>query len=182
MYKLGVMSAVIMMTLFLALKGVFIGSLILVMNLTFFAIKFGSYLKYDHQSAYVAPPSPNVWPHQKDVHLHIHNGNSAKSDYTIPYNTIANPGSGGWHESVSVPAESQPWSAYGAHGRTFDDNNFLVYPTNKRADRQIDRIDATERSVDYQTTTTNKPFIVTPQTRPLIVPPVTSYYYKQNRK
>lgn len=83
------------MTLFLAAKGVFIGTLLLILNVTFFAIKFGSYLKLDHhkqhhQSVGWSAPVINHgsgWAPHKDVHLHIHNA-QAKPDYTIPYSTI----------------------------------------------------------------------------------------------
>lgn len=137
MYKLGVMSAIIMMTLFLAFKGVFIGTLILVMNLTFFAIKFGSYLKHDHQQAtptisYVAPPPQHdhIWQppsapawggggiQQKDVHLHIHNsGQHHKGDYSNPYGGYGNlaGASSQWSDAPIVASEA-PHYSYG-HSR-----------------------------------------------------------------
>lgn len=126
MYKLGVMSAVIFMTLFLAFKGVFIGTLILVLNLTFFAIKFGSYLKSDHHHGWQppshgwAPPTinhGNGWPPHKDVHLHIHNAHG-KPDLTIPYSTLSN----GWdtHSNAIEPAWST--SGYGHSGRALIDD------------------------------------------------------------
>lgn len=120
MYKLGVMSAVIFLTLFLAFKSVFISTVILVLNLTFFAIKFGSFLKHDHghyvgHSAWSAPPAPppiqHGWPAHKDVHLHIHNAHS-KPEFSIPYSTLGghvgvSGGGGGGHGGW----DSQPYSS-----------------------------------------------------------------------
>lgn len=138
MYKLGVMSAVIFMTLFLAFKSVFITTLILVLNLTFFAIKFGSYLKHDHGnyvglSAWSAPPAPPIhhgWPAHKDVHLHIHNAH-AKPEFSIPYSTLGGHiggggggGNGGW-DSQSYSSGIEPvWTtgnSYVQKGRGFGD-------------------------------------------------------------
>lgn len=82
-YKLGIISAVILMTFFLAFKGVFIGTLILILNITFFALKIGTYLKSDHSHAH----SLNSWQPPKDIHLHIHNA-QGQADYTGAYNTI----------------------------------------------------------------------------------------------
>lgn len=121
MYKLGVLSAVIVMTLFLAFKGVFIGSLILLMNLTFFAIKFGSYLKSEHhQHSAWSPPVINHgsgWPPNKDVHLHIHNAH-AKPEYTIPYSTIES--HGGW-QSNAIDGSGWNSNSYGHTARQLND-------------------------------------------------------------
>lgn len=131
MFKLGILSAVIVMTLFLALKGVFIGTIILIINLTFFAIKFGSYLKADHHHTAWAPPVINHgsgWPPHKDVHLHIHNAH-AKPDYTIPYSTIDTHGwqqnavvDAGWTSNSYGPSNSYvPSVNYGHAARSFND-------------------------------------------------------------
>lgn len=133
MYKLGVMSAVIFMTLFLAFKSVFITTLILVLNLTFFAIKFGSYLKQDHGHHYVGgwspPPLPiqhgHGWGPQKDVHLHIHNAHG-KPDFSIPYSTL----SGGWDSQPHSSAVEPTWSTannYIHSGRGFAGNDLMPY-------------------------------------------------------
>lgn len=82
-YKLGIISAVIFMTFFLAFKSVFIGTLILILNLTFFALKIGSHLNWDNYHGH----SLNSWQPPKDVHLHIHNAHG-KNDYTGAYNTV----------------------------------------------------------------------------------------------
>lgn len=193
MYKLGVMSAVIMMTLFLAFKGVMIGTLILIMNLAFFAVKLGALLKFEHKPAVYAAPQPTawapppVWGQQKDVHLHIHNGYGSKTDYSFPYSTVPNVASG-WHENVN--SEPQPWGSYGGHGRSLDKNHFVIYPSNTQSN-SIDRIgrsDSNEQQspepifITSTTTTTHKPMLVTGQTRPVIVPPIASYHFRQNKK
>lgn len=136
MYKLGVMSAVIVMTLFLAFKSVLIGTLILVLNLTFFAIKFGTYFKSDHH--WSPPPvshqppsgwSPptlnhgNGWPPHKDVHLHIHNAHG-KPDYSIPYSTLGN----GW-DTQSNTIEQPTWNptGYTYSGRALSDDGVAAF-------------------------------------------------------
>lgn len=124
MYKLGIMSAVIFMTLFLAFKGVIIGTLILVMNLTFFAIKIGAYLKSEHhqQPSYGwSPPVINHgsgWSPHKDVHLHIHNGHG-KPEYSTIY------GSHGWHTN----SVDNGWgnSNYVHSGRHLSENDLNAY-------------------------------------------------------
>lgn len=191
MYKLGVISAVIFMTLFLAFKAVVIGKLILLMNLVFFAVKIGAYLKLDQKQTYYAAPPPAVWAppptawgHQKDVHLHIHNGYGGKNEHSFPYSTIPNVVNG-WQEPVS--AEPQPWATYGGHGRSLDKEQFLIYPSNARSDtvERIGNSDSSERNGEIlftTTTTTHSPMVVTGQTRPVIVPPIASYRFRQNRK
>lgn len=93
MYKLGVISTVIMLTLFLAMKGVFIGTVILIMNIAFFAAKLGGLFDkgYKHQEWGHSPSHGYL---QKDVHLHIHN--SGKQQY-VPYSApLWEPSSTGW--------------------------------------------------------------------------------------
>lgn len=135
MYKLGVMSAVIFMTLFLAFKGVVIGTLILVLNLTFFAIKFGSYLKHDHghYASHSQGWSPPVhhghgWSPHKDVHLHIHNSHG-KPEFSIPYSSLG--GNGGWdvapHASAIEPAWNTGTSSYVHSGRSLADDDLTPY-------------------------------------------------------
>lgn len=82
-YKLGIISAVILMTFFLAFKGVLIGTLILMLNIAFFALKIGAYFKSDYSHTH----SLNGWQPPKDIHLHVHSAHS-KNDYTGAYNTI----------------------------------------------------------------------------------------------
>lgn len=115
MYKLGVMSAVIFMTLLLAFKSVLITKLILILNLIFFAIKFGALLKSDHGHQLIAhsgwsPPihGGHGWAPHKDVHLHIHNGHG-KPEYTIPYSTL----SGGWDSQPHGSGVEPTWSSVG---------------------------------------------------------------------
>lgn len=142
MYKLGVMSAVIMMTLFLAFKGVFIGTLILILNLTFFAVKFGLFLKgHDHHS-HGWSPHGHGWP-QKDVHLHIHNGHG-KQEF-IPYSPPSGPAI---FEHSAGP--DTHWSGYSNHhvGRHFP-NEIIV--------KSLDDIDESSKinSYDYNTNDNN---------------------------
>lgn len=203
MYKLGVMSAIIMMTLFLAFKGVFIGTLILVMNLTFFAIKFGSYLKHDHHQqpsvSYVAPPSEHIWPqipsnpgwgHQKDVHLHIHNGHG-KTDYNIPFSSYGNMPSasshGQWSDSPIVASEAPHWNAYGlqtreAHGhqgRAMTNNDLSAYASHAHT-VAVDKGD-TVKVTPEPGKTLDKPMIVTGESKPMIVPPMSTYQFVKNQ-
>lgn len=174
-----------MMTLLLAFKSVIIGKIILMMNIAFFAVKLGSLLKFDHKPAVYAAPQPAVWAsppgwgQQKDVHLHIHNGYGAKTDYSSPYSTIPNVVNG-WHETVS--SEPQVWNTY-PHGRSLENNNFFVYPSNSRSDN-LDRSDSSSENVflTSTSTTTHKPLLVTGQTRPVIVPPIASYHFRQHKK
>lgn len=143
------------MTLFLAFKSVFITTLILILNLTFFAIKFGSYLKHDHghyvgHSGWSAPPAPPIhhgWPAHKDVHLHIHNAH-AKPEFSIPYSTLGGHivggggGGGGWDSQSYSSAIEPAWTtsnSYVQKGRAFGgggsgggggdgaDNNLMPY-------------------------------------------------------
>lgn len=91
------------MTFFLALKGVFIGTLILILNLTFLAVKLGLFLKSDHHSHGWEPHGHGGWAPQKDVHLHIHNSHG-KAEF-IPYpNTFEH----------STGPETH-WSGYSPH-------------------------------------------------------------------
>lgn len=131
MFKLGVLSAVIIMTLILAAKGVLIGKLLLLLNLTFFAIKFGSFLKLDHHHQHhqgVAWQAPVInhgsgWAPHKDVHLHIHNAQPAKPDYTIPYSTID---THGW-QSNTVDNSAWNTNTYGNSGRQLTNDVDLTY-------------------------------------------------------
>lgn len=124
------MSAVIFMTLLLAFKSVLITKLILILNLTFFAIKLGAYLKQDNGHHLVAhsgwsPPihSGHGWPAAKDVHLHIHNGHG-KPEYTIPYSTL----SGGWDSQPHASGVDSTWSPGNSYvtGRGFSSGEDLI--------------------------------------------------------
>lgn len=98
MYKLGVLSTIIVVVLFLAMKGVFIGTVILILNIAFFAAKLGGLFdKGHHQHGWSAGQSQGYA--QKDVHLHIHNGGNNK---LVPYSAAP----------VWEPT-SQGWSSYG---------------------------------------------------------------------
>ncbi|XP_055314998.1 uncharacterized protein LOC129575422 [Sitodiplosis mosellana] len=189
MYKLGVMSAVIMMTLFLAFKGVFIGTLILVLNITFFALKFGSYLKHD-QGHYFAHPHGgwtqpvhhgHGWGPQKDVHLHIHNAHG-KPDFSIPYSTLS--GSGGWdtqgHSGHSSSVDPS-WSTGGSYvhsGRGFSGDDLTPYAGamlgNRRSTDKSSAPKVMEKRSDQQ------PTIVMAQTKHAVTP--FNYLNKQNRR
>lgn len=203
MYKLGVMSAIIMMTLFLAFKGVFIGTLILIMNLTFFAIKFGLYLKQDHHQqhiSYAASPTDHIWPQipsgpawgqQKDVHLHIHNGHG-KTDYNLPFSSYGNLPSASasaqqWSDSPIVASEAPHWNGYGHQmretyghqGRAMNRNDLSAYDSNTHTvlAHQGDTVKVTpapEKTLD-------KPMIVTSESKPMIVPPISTYHFVQNQ-
>lgn len=186
MYKLGVMSAVIMMTLFLAFKGVFIGTLILVLNLIFFAVKFGSLLKssHHHSESYGWQPqvSGHGWSPQKDVHLHIHNGHG-KPDYSIPYSSYPNIGNtnAGWDPNTAA-IESQPphWSSYAHQGRQLTtDSDLTGYSSNTHI--STEKLNQMNSKVFNRKS--DKPIIVTGETIP-IVSPNSPYNYirKQNVK
>lgn len=204
MYKLGVMSAIIMMTLFLAFKGVFIGTLILVMNLTFFAIKFGLYLKQDHHQpavSYVAPPAEHIWPqipsgpswgHQKDVHLHIHNGHGqGKTDYTIPFSSYGNSAGASshaqWSDSPIVASEAPHWNgyapqlreSYGHQGRAMPSNDLPAYASNTHT-VATDKVDTVQVTPAPQKRA-DKPMIVTSESKPMIVPPISTYHFVQSQ-
>lgn len=100
MYKLGVISTIIMITLFLAMKGVFIGTAILILNIAFLAAKVGGLFdKGHHHGGWSSGPTHSGL--QKDVHLHIHNGNKPPPQY-VPYSA-----SPAWE-----PASNQGWSHY----------------------------------------------------------------------
>lgn len=182
MYKLGVMSAVIMMTLFLAFKGVFIGTLILVLNLTFFAIKFGSYLKHDH-GHYIAPShgwAPQIqhghgWAPHKDVHLHIHNAHG-KPDFSIPYSTLS--GAGGWdtqgHSSIVDPTWST--SNYVHSGRSLSGGDLTSYASTN----VIDNSNSLKPKV-IEKRSDRPPTIVMAQTKQALPPPY-NYLNKQIRR
>lgn len=133
MYKLGVMSAVIMITMFLAAKSVFIGTLILILNIAFFAIKAGLHFKSDHHShGWSAPPHGHGWGPQKDVHLHIHNS-PGKPEF-IPYGYPS--ASTTWEHSASPETH---WNGYSNHhGRQFP-NEIIVKSIDAIADSNRDQ-------------------------------------------
>lgn len=187
MYKLGVMSAVIMMTLFLAFKSVFIGTLILVLNITFFALKFGSFLKHDH-GHYLshghgwAPQThhDHGWtPPHKDVHLHIHNGHG-KPDFSIPYSTLS--GVHGWDTQGHSSAVEPSWSSnnYVHSGRGFSDNDLTPYSSNVLD--EVNKLNANKAKL-IERRSDKEPTIVMANTKQ-IIHAVTPYNYlnKQNRK
>lgn len=81
MYKLGVLSTVIMGILFLSAKSVFIGTILLIMNVAFFAIKIAS-LKQFHGGNSGWNGNSGGWNGNSGgwninsappVHVHIHN-------------------------------------------------------------------------------------------------------------
>lgn len=178
MYKLGVMSAVIMMTLFLAFKGVFIGTLILVLNITFFAIKFGSFLKHDHgqyashSNGWSAPiQQGHGWPPHKDVHLHIHNAHG-KPDFSIPYSTIS--GTSGWDTQAHSSAVEPSWNSGGyVSGRSLTDN-LIPYTS-------TDNANAIKSQMIEKRSDQRQPTIVMAQTKHAAVTPY-NYLNKQNRR
>lgn len=186
MYKLGVMSAVIMMTLFLAFKSVFIGTLILVLNITFFAIKFGSFLKHDHGHYVSHGWSPPVqhghgWaPPHKDVHLHIHNAHG-KPDFNIPYSTLSGSAHGGWDTQPHASGIEPTWSSgnYVHSGRSFYDDNNLT-PYSNLVDRiSTNKLNASKSKVIEQRSDT-EPTIVMANTKQAVTP--YNYLNKQIRK
>lgn len=189
MYKLGVMSAVIMMTLFLAFKGVFIGTLILILNVVFFAVKFGSILKHDHgitQSHGWSPPihAPihGGWPPHKDVHLHIHNAHG-KPDLSIPYSTLS--GNGGWDtqgHTSGVEATWTPGSNYIHTGRAFAGDDLTSYASTQNvvSAQHPDQISMSTAKVIDKRQSERQPTIVMAETKHLVTP--YNYINKQNRK
>lgn len=123
MYKLGVMSAIIFITLFLAMKGVFIGTMILIMNIAFFAAKIGGLFDkghHGHGHGWSAHQSHGYYGLNKDVHLHIHNGKAAQYvPYSAPVWDASN--QGGWSGyNYNSPPPAVHWEN-GRHLRNPDD-------------------------------------------------------------
>lgn len=177
------MSAVIMMTLFLAFKGVFIGTLILILNLTFFAIKFGSYLKADHHQYGASshgwhPPIINShgWPSQKDVHLHIHNAHG-KPDLAIPYSTLNSATNGGWDVHSNQVEAWNGNSPYVHSGRQFSNDDFVPYQNIQRSSTDKSNV-AKPRTIEKRSD--NAPTIVMAEQKHIVTP--YNYINKQNRK
>lgn len=68
MFKLGVMSTLIFVLVFLALKGILIGILILIINVAFVIAKLVKWKEsLHHHESHIG------WYPQKDIHVHIHN-------------------------------------------------------------------------------------------------------------
>lgn len=186
MYKLGVMSAVIFMTLLLAFKSVLITKLILILNLTFFAIKLGAYLKHDHghhlisHSGWSPPAHGHGWAPHKDVHLHIHNGHG-KPEYTIPYSTL----SGGWDAQPHASGIEPTWSSGNSYatGRSFGSGDDLTplastQQTSTRTFHSINSNSVKPKIIEKRSD--REPTIVMAQTNHDITP--YNYLNPQNRK
>lgn len=125
MYKLGVISTIIMITLFLAMKGVFIGTIILIMNVAFFAAKIGGLFDKGHHSHGWSQSHSNSYL-PKDVHLHIHNG--AKPAQYVPYSAAPV-----WEST------GQGWGSYGptqSTGRYLGDVEVAQPAFNGKADTE----------------------------------------------
>lgn len=190
MYKLGVMSAVIFMTLFLAFKSVFIGTLILILNVVFFAVKFGAFLKQDNHYISHQPMHGHGWAPHKDVHLHIHNAHG-KPDFSIPYSTLS--GNGGWDSQGHSSAVEATWTApnYVHAGRSLPSGSgrSLAIADDLAAYASTPHVSTQHPSIDqdklYKTKTVQQridrePTIVMAQTKNTISP--YNYLNKQNRK
>lgn len=183
------------MTLFLAFKGVFIGTLILVLNLTFFAIKFGSFLKQDHFISHShgggwSQPIQHGhgWGH-KDVHLHIHNGHG-KPDFTIPYSTLSG-NSGGWDTQTGHSNIEPTWNPTGTNyvhsGRGFsgDESNELTSFASAAVLKDRSSTDKGMQNNGLVPKVNEKrndrpPTIVMAQTKQIVTP--YNYLNKQNRR
>lgn len=91
MFKFGIMWMMILITMFLALKGVAIGTLILIINLVTIVAKLVAWkyeLKDQSHHYHQPPPQPYYgWgpPQQKNIHLHIHGGGVEKEVHHEPY-------------------------------------------------------------------------------------------------
>lgn len=192
MYKLGVMSAVIMMTLFLAFKSVFIGTLILILNIVFFAVKFGAFLKHDsHYISHQPVHHGHGWAPHKDVHLHIHNAHG-KPDFSIPYSTLS--GNGGWDTQAHSSGVEPAWAApnYVHAGRSFatgagrsltSSDDLTAYASTLHVSTQNPSIidqDKLYKPKAIQKRIDREPTIVMAQTKNTITP--YNYLNKQNRK
>lgn len=80
MFKLGVMSTIIFILLFLALKGILIGKMILIINVAFVIAKLVAWKEsFHHQHQ-----SQIGWYPQKDIHVHIHNSHEQPHYSHIP--------------------------------------------------------------------------------------------------
>lgn len=122
MYKLGVISTIIMITLFMAAKGVFIGTIILIMNVAFIAAKLGGLFDKGHSHHGYTAALTHA-PLQKDVHLHIHNGQGHKPQY-IPYTS--------GYSSPAWEPSPHAWNTYGPpheSGRQMTDNPDEMHTT-----------------------------------------------------
>lgn len=77
MFKLGVMSTLIFVLVFLALKGILIGLLILIINVAFVIAKLVAWKSSLHHH------EPQIgWYPQKDIHVHIHNSGHEQPHYS----------------------------------------------------------------------------------------------------
>lgn len=78
MFKLGVMSTLIFVLVFLALKGILIGALILIINVAFVIAKLVAWKESSHHHH-----EPQIgWYPQKDIHVHIHNSGHEHPQYS----------------------------------------------------------------------------------------------------
>lgn len=106
MFKLGVMSTIIVLILFLTAKGVFIGLILLMINFGFIVAKLAA-LK--HHSGHEEWGHQSWGPPQKDIHVHIHNPAPTKQiHHELPYGSYA-------HSSSGI--EAGPWSTSGYSNR-----------------------------------------------------------------
>lgn len=127
MFKLGVISTIIMFTFFLAVKGVGIGLLILMINFGFIIAKLISLkhiewpsVSHDHHHGWQAPSwSPPQIGQDKNIHVHIHNSNipskwdhsdvSPYGAYSTNQNSYVEPTAGTSYES-GAPYKTRRYS------------------------------------------------------------------------
>lgn len=114
MFKLGVLSTVIMLILFLTAKGVFIGLMLLMINFGFIVAKLASLKVHAYGYQGWSPP-------QKDIHVHIHNPDPTKTTHhELPFTAFANgvEAAGPWSTSGYNVRRQQPayTSDYGDNG------------------------------------------------------------------
>lgn len=130
MYKLGVMSTIVMLIFFLTLKGVFIGTMLLIMNVIFFAVKIASLKHSNYAPQQWQPPPPNYWPKQAadnsggGVHVHIHNGEPVihVAPITTPPPSYIEPSYGPYPASTYNAPEP-----YGSYLPSINNNNYKPF-------------------------------------------------------
>lgn len=79
MFKLGVLSTLIVTLVVLAIKSILIGKIIMILQIVSIAIKLAS-LKFGGGGGF-----HQEIPHQKEVHLHVHNSGHNHEQHYQPY-------------------------------------------------------------------------------------------------
>ncbi|XP_011301728.1 uncharacterized protein [Fopius arisanus] len=94
MYKMGMMTTLLVVLTVISLKGLMIGIMLLVLKLSAFLGKFYSAMSSHHQVAW-SPPAPPVY-------VHVHGGHHQQPQWTShyepnPWESASNPGDEHYH-------------------------------------------------------------------------------------